>query len=244
MAKKIFLLSFFFLFFVLIKNSFAGTVKTFNYRTDKIYTVYCRPGFSTDFKFKSKIIAFALGDTVRWVAQPVINNLFVKPIQKHLETSLSIITQNKTYEFTLSSQKNSFYQLVNFRQPEKLATVLANKLELNLKKKHQIFNTGVKKLTPQEISKIKFGYTVSGNKSIRPLQVFSFNGFVYIYMPKKLQSMPAFFVMSAGHLDLINYIVRGRYIIVERLFTKGALKLENKEAFIYKKQHNSGGFKW
>ena len=63
-------------------------------------------------------------------------------------------------------------------------------------------------------------------------------------MPKKLQSMPAFFIMNQGKLDLVNYIVRGRYIVVERLFKKGALKLGNKEAFIYKKSKNNGGFNW
>jgi hypothetical protein len=40
---------------------------------------------------------------------------------------------------------------------------------------------------------------------------------------------------------MVNYIVRGRYIIVERLFKKGALKLGNKEAFIYEKNKNTGG---
>jgi type IV secretory pathway VirB9-like protein len=244
MAKRIFLLSFLFLFFITVKVFAAGTVKTLNYRPDKIYTVNCKPGFATDFKFKSKILAFALGDQVRWIAQPVLNNLFVKPIEKHLETSLSVITQKRSYQFIVSSQNpDAFEQLVTFRRAGKLATVLANKIELKLKKKHQVFNTGIKKLTPTEISKIKFGYIVSGSRSIRPLQVFSFNGFVYIYMPKKLQSMPAFFIMSNGHLDLINYVVRGRYMIVERLFKKGALKLGKKESFIYKKTKNSG-FNW
>jgi type IV secretion system protein VirB9 len=119
--------------------------------------------------------------------------------------------------------------------------VLAKNLEKEIKKKNEVFNTRAKKLTPSEIAKVKFNYVISGNRSIRPIQVFRFNGFVYLYMPKKLQSMPAFFIMAGGRLDMVNYIVRGRYIIVERLFKKGALKLGNKEAFIYEKNKNTGG---
>ena len=227
------------------KSVFAfGAVKKFNFNPGKIFTIYARPYFSTDIKFKSKVLAFALGDTVRWMAQPVLNNLFIKPTERHLETSLSVITQNHTYEFYLSSQKIIFYQLVEFRHPKKLATVLAANLEKKIKEKNKVFNTGVKKLTPAEISKIRFNYLISGNKSISPLQAFRFNGFVYLFMPRKLQSMPAFFILSGGHLDLVNYIVRGRYIIIERLFKKGALKLGDKESFIYKKNKNNGGFGW
>lgn len=222
----------------------AGRVKIFNYETSKIFKVYAHPYFSTDLKFKSKVLAFALGDTVRWMAQPVLNNLFVKPTEKHLETSLSVITQNHDYTFLLSSQNPNFYQLVEFRHPKKLAVVLANRLQKKIKEKNKIFSTGVKKFTPAEISKIRFNYIISGNKSIRPIQVFNFNGFVYLFMPKKMQSMPAFFIYSAGKLDLVNYIVRGRYIIVERLFKKGALKLGNKEAFIYLKNKKNKGWSW
>jgi type IV secretion system protein VirB9 len=242
--KKI-VLSVFLVVLFLAKGAYAsGMVKVFNYRPNKIFKVYSRPYFSTDLKFKTKILAYSLGDTVRWLAQPVMNNLFVKPVQKHLETSLSVITQNHTYEFLLSSQNPNFYQLVEFRHPTKLAFVLSKNLEKKIKRKKEVFNTGAKKLTPEEISKIKFNYVISGSKSIRPLQVFRFHGFVYLFMPKKLQSMPAFFIMNQGKLDLVNYIVRGRYIVVERLFKKGALKLGNKEAFIYKKSKNNGGFNW
>ena len=219
----------------------SGSVKIFNYSKNKIFKVYAHPYFSTDFQFKSKVLAYSLGDSVRWRVQPVLNNLFVKPTQRHLETSLSIVTQDRTYEFLLSSQSTDFYQLVKFRHPKAVAVVLANNLEKKIRRENKVFNTGLKKLTPSEIAKIKFDYVISGNRSIRPVQVFRFHGFVYLFMPKKLQSMPAFFIMSGGHLDLVNYIVRGRYIIVERLFKKGALKLGNKEAFIYEKNKNTGG---
>jgi type IV secretion system protein VirB9 len=242
--KKIVIFTLLSFLFLIPKAYASGSVKVFNYKPDKIFKIYSKPYFSTDFKFKTKILAYSLGDTVRWLAQPVMNNLFVKPIEKHLETSLSVITQNHTYEFLLSSQNPNFYQLVEFRHPKKIAFVLAKNLEKKIKKRRQVFDTGVKKLTPEEISKIKFDYIISGNKSIRPVQVFRFHGFVYLFMPKKLQSMPAFFIMNGGKLDLVNYIVRGRYIVVERLFDKGALKLGNKEAFIYKKSKNNGGFNW
>ena len=244
MRKKIFLGVFLMFLFLTPEVYASGQVKVFNYSPDKIFKVYSKPYFGTDLKFKTKILAFALGDTVRWLAQPALNNLFVKPTQRHLETSLSVVTQNHTYEFLLSSQSLNLYQLVEFRHPTKMAFVLAKNLEKEIKKRNKVFDTGVKKLSPGEISKIRFNYIISGNRSIRPLQVFRFHGFVYLFMPKKLQSMPAFFIMSAGHLDLVNYIVRGRYVIVERLFKKGALKLGNKEAFIYQKSKNSGGFGW
>lgn len=221
-------------------RALAETVAHFKYNSNKIYKVYCRPGFLTDIQVKSGIEAFVLGDTVRWISAKVGTNIFVKPAENHIATSATLITQNRTYQFMLVASKSKYYQLVKFALPANMVLFKAKRETTKVARTGNIKN---KRLLAQVLNKMNFNFISSGNKSLKPVQVFAYNGFTYLQMPKKLQSEPVFFIVRNGRLELVNYVVRGKYIIVERLFNKGVLKLGKKEAFIYIKTGNSN-YKW
>ncbi len=226
--KKILIILLFIFLFILPKMSYAGDVAHFMYNPDKIYKIYCRPGFLTDIEAGSPVEAFVLGDTVRWMSAKVGTNIFVKPVLNHISTSATLITGKQTYQFQLISSKTKYYQLVKFSLPADMVMFKKPKTTFTVAKHAQN-----KRLLVKTLDKMNFNFTVSGNKTLRPVQVFAYNGFTYLEMQKKLQSEPVFFIVRDGQLALVNYVVRGRYIIIERRFKKGALKLGNKEAFIY-----------
>ena len=227
---KKYLLIFIFVFCIIPGRAFAaGHVAHFMYNPDKIYKIYCRPGFLTDIEAGGKIEAFVLGDTVRWMSAKVGTDIFIKPVLNHISTSATLITGKQTYQFQLISSKTKYYQLVKFSLPANMVMFKSKPKTTFTVAKH----ARNKRLLVKALNKMNFNFTVSGNKSLKPVQVFAYNGFTYIEMQKKLQSEPVFFIVRNGQLALVNYVVRGRYIIVERRFKRGALKLGKKEAFIY-----------
>ena len=227
--KKYLLIISIFVFCIIPGRAFAGAVAHFMYNPDKIYKIYCRPGFLTDIEAGSPIKAFVLGDTVRWMSAKVGANIFVKPVLSHISTSATLITAKEIYQFQLVSSKTKYYQLVKFSLTADMVMFKSKPKTTFTVAKH----AKSKRLLVKVLNKMNFKFTVSGNKSLRPVQVFAYNGFTYLKMRKKLQSEPVFFIVRNGTLALVNYMVRGRYIIVERRFKKGALKLGKKEAFIY-----------
>ena len=234
---KKYLLILIFVFCIIPGRAFAiGHVAHFMYNSNKIYKIYCRPGFLTDLEVKSPIEAFVLGDTVRWMSAKVGTNIFVKPVLNHISTSATLIAGRQTYQFQLVSSKTKYYQLVKFSLPADMVMFKKPKTTFTVAK-----HTQNKRLLVKTLDKMNFNFTVSGDKSLKPVQVFAYNGFTYLEMQKKLQSEPVFFIVRNGQLALVNYVVRGRYIIVERRFKKGALKLGNKEAFIYLGSARSAG---
>lgn len=214
-------------------------VARFVYSPVRIYRVYAKNNFLTDIQFRSKIQTVATGAAkFQWLTQTAGNNLFLKPLVRSTETSMTVITQRHTYQFFLLSSPSRFEQLITFRDPEEQLI----KQEIILKKKlHQKnIQFDIPKSRLMNTKNINFDYVVSGSKSLRPIEVFTFKGFTYLLMPNHLQSLPALFVVRHnGRLALVNYKVSGRYIIIERTFAKAALKLGHKEVFIYKKI-NSG----
>ena len=74
-----------------------------------------------------------------------------------------------------------------------------------------------------------FGYEVSGDRTPwRPVQVFDDGTHVYLQMPASMRATeaPALFVESPeGERALVNYRVRGRYYVVDKLFARAALVL-------------------
>lgn len=80
--------------------------------------------------------------------------------------------------------------------------------------------------TPAPLAKLNFAYTVSGpNVPWKPVQSFDDGERVYIEMPQTLMASdaPTLMVNSDGADALVNYQVKGRYYIVDRLFKQAVL---------------------
>jgi type IV secretion system protein VirB9 len=69
-------------------------------------------------------------------------------------------------------------------------------------------------------------YRIDGDKpDWRPLSAFDDGKQVYIEMPDNLIEAPPLSVIGDDGLEAVNYRIRGRYYIVDRLFKKAELRL-------------------
>ena len=69
-------------------------------------------------------------------------------------------------------------------------------------------------------------YRIDGDKpDWRPLSAFDDGKQVYIEMPDNLIEAPPLSVIGDEGLEAVNYRIRGKYYIVDRLFKKAELRL-------------------
>ena len=79
------------------------------------------------------------------------------------------------------------------------------------------------------IEDLNFRYQIDGDEPHwRPSQAFDDGRKVYIQFPARLdqgEAPPLFVVGETGDIQLVNYRVKGRYYIVDRLFARAELRL-------------------
>ena len=86
------------------------------------------------------------------------------------------------------------------------------------------------------VERLHFNYAISGDRpGWRPLRAFDDGERTYVEFPPSLDQgdAPPLFVTSPdGEAELVNYRVRGRYYIVDRLFDRAELRLGEKKQVI------------
>jgi type IV secretion system protein VirB9 len=96
----------------------------FEYDADNTYLLLARPKSVTHIEFgrDEQIVTLAGGDTKNWELTPTQNRRshFVKPVYDQLETSMTVITDKRSYQFVLRSTGPGakWYQRVTWRYGE------------------------------------------------------------------------------------------------------------------------------
>lgn len=84
---------------------------------------------------------------------------------------------------------------------------------------------------------LDYKYTISTNKyDFAPQQVFNDATKTYIQLKENLQEMPSLYLKDGNNLLLVNYRVKGNFLVVDRLFNEGELRIGNKKVIIKKKK--------
>jgi P-type conjugative transfer protein VirB9 len=187
-----------------------------------------------------------VGDSIQWRVSGGPRNIYVKPIREGIETSLTIVTNKRTYQIQLISgdkQTSSVYQKVSFDYPEKEAEIkLRSDTEAADLKTEE---TRLKKqvLAPAiDPASLNFNYEIVGEAPFKPQSVYTNGVFTYIRLPS-IQDMPAVFLLDeANQPSLINYKTSDNMIIVERVASKLLLKIGTSEIRIQKRETKSNGF--
>lgn len=221
----------------------------FEYDADNTFMVLTKPKAVTHMEFgqDEKIVTVAAGDTKNWEVNPTANrrHLFVKPTFEGIETSLTVITDKRSYQFVLRSTGPGakWYQRVTWRYGQTMlmdlkaseeadAAVARNETEKAAEQQGATLASGVK---PEDL---RFDYEVTGDAPFRPTSVFDDGKFTWIRMPDKLNELPALFAALEGdQLAIVNYVIKGDYILAQRLMDTGVLRLGKQEVrFSRKKQ--------
>lgn len=154
----------------------------------------------------------------RRVKLPVDGRVLVKPKVASITTNLIILTSRHTYHLTLKSS-GKYMPRIAFYYPKEIITAEANR-------KSELERKAREAATPAPLAKLNFAYTVSGpDVPWKPVQTFDDGERVYIEMPQTLMASdaPTLMVNADGAEALVNYQVKGRYYIVDRLFKQAVL---------------------
>lgn len=163
--------------------------------------------FMLEFAEDEKIETVSIGDSLAWQATPNrhSNVLFIKPIAPNGNTNLTVLTDQRRYAFELRVEPPHagvpvlYIARMVYPQPVQAVPATAPPLP---EAPPVMANTS---------------YVITGSAALRPSKIFDDGQMTYFQWPQN-SAVPAIFAVEAdGSESLVNYVVRGPYIVVEQV---------------------------
>jgi type IV secretion system protein VirB9 len=223
----------------------------YTYSPDVIFRVLSVPGLTTHLELgedEGVKETPAIGDSAQWMVTGGPRHLFIKPLRFDLETSLTVVTNKRVYQFQLLSGKTSaaqVFQKVSFHYPDR-------EMEVKLRKETEtaVVEAEQTRLSDQVVAAnldpaaLDFGYDIAGDAPFKPSAVYTNGKFTFLAMPNTQDSPAIFLLDEADNPSLINYQVKGNVIVVERMAARLLLKLGKAEVKVVKRGHGDKKWKW
>ena len=218
------------------RAGYLNAVQLWPWSEGALYQVYTAPGQVTDIALQpgERLTGsgpVASGDTVRWVIGDTESgsgpsrrvHILVKPTRAGLATNLVINTDRRTYHVELRSADRTYMASVSWTYPADELIALRRSAEAA--DAEQPVATG----TLDTLANLSFRYRIEGDRPRwRPVRAFDDGRQVYVEFPAGIaqgEMPPLWVVGSDGGAELVNYRVRGRYMVVDRLFAAAELRL-------------------
>ena len=217
-----------------VRNGFINSMQVYPFVDGALYQVYASPGQITDIALQpgEQLVGsgpVAAGDTVRWIigdtesgaANAKQVHILVKPTRPELMSNLVINTDRRTYHMELRATEKTYMASVSWQYPQD--QLIALRRQNAEAQAAQPVATGV------DLAQVNFRYEVTGDSAPwRPLRAFDDGKQVFVEFPRGIgqgEMPPLFVVGPEGETsELVNYRVRGNYMIVDRLFAAAELR--------------------
>jgi len=218
------------------RAGYINAVQVWPWSEGALYQVYTAPGQVTDIALQpgERLTGsgpVAAGDTTRWVIGDTESgsgpgrrvHILVKPRRAGLTTNLVINTERRTYHIELRSAERTYMASVSWTYPQDELIALRRSAELA--EAGQPVAIG----TLDTLAALNFRYRIEGDRPPwRPVRAFDDGRQVFVEFPAGIaqgEMPPLWVVGEGGTAELVNYRVRGRYIVVDRLFAAAELRL-------------------
>jgi len=216
-------------------QAFVNAVQVYPFSDGTIYHVYTAPGAVSDIALQpgENLIAVAAGDTVRWVIGDTTSgagadkrtHILVKPFASGLATNLVITTDRRSYHLQLTATARTAMAALSWTYP-------ADQL-IALRRAAEQAAAAAPVSEGLTVDNLHFNYAVSGDQPAwRPLRAFDDGRQTFIEFPASIavgEAPPLFVVGPTGEAELVNYRVRGRFYVVDRIFDVAELRLGTKK---------------
>ncbi|AKR57848.1 MULTISPECIES: P-type conjugative transfer protein TrbG [Alphaproteobacteria] len=217
-----------------VRNGFINSMQVYPFVDGALYQVYASPGQITDIALQpgEQLVGsgpVAAGDTVRWIIGDTESgvgaakqvHILVKPTRAELMTNLVINTDRRTYHMELRATPSTYMASVSWQYPQD--QLIALRRQNSQAEAAQPVSGGI------DLARVNFRYEVTGDRAPwRPLRAFDDGKQVFIEFPRGIGQgeMPPLFVVGpeGDTSELVNYRVRGNYMIVDRLFAAAELR--------------------
>lgn len=208
-----------------------GRFKSLLYHTNGVYYYegyYMNPTY-IEFSSKEKINTIYSPKADAWSIKATKNRLFLTPVGEDADTTMTVMTNTRTYFFELHARQPSgpfdpdLTFFVKFRYPSGSDKKDSSSSSGN---DGSIIQYSVVKgpdLTKAE--NYNFNYTVSGDYMITPIKVFDDGQFTYFEFRDKNGIIPAIFsVDDNGFENTINFRIINQYLAVEGVYSVYTLR--------------------
>lgn len=217
-----------------VREGFLNAIQLYPWAEGALYQLYAAPGQVTDIALQEgeQLVGpgpVAAGDTVRWIIGDTVSgtgagqrvHILIKPTRTGLVTNLVINTDRRTYHLELRSTPETYMASVSWTYPQDALIALAGRNREAALAAPVVSNI--------DIDALNFGYRIEGDRPAwRPLRAFDDGRQVFIELPASIgqSDLPPLFIAGAkGDGELVNYRMRGRYLVVDRLFAGAELRL-------------------
>lgn len=227
------------------REGFVDSVQVYPWTEGGVYRLYTAPGHITDIALQpgEALTAVAAGDTVRWIVGDTTSgsgpsrqvHILLKPSAPGLSTNLVITTDRRIYRLQAEATQRTAMAAVSWTYPGNALLALSgsdgrgDNLAIGAAGEPALFD---------------FGYVLKGDKpSWRPVRVFNDGRQVFIEFPPGFardQAPPLFARSRDGETELLNYRVRGRFYVVDRLFEAAELRLGGKKQQMVRIERRKG----
>ncbi len=212
-------------------QGFVNAVQVFPFSDGTIYQVYTAPGAVTDIALQpsENLVAVAAGDTVRWVIGDTTSgtgadkrtHILVKPFTSGLATNLVVTTDRRSYHLQLTATSRTAMAALSWTYP-------ADQL-IALRRAADQAAAAAPVSEGLAVDSLHFNYAISGDAPAwRPLRAFDDGRQTFVEFPASIavgDAPPLFVVGPTGEAELVNYRVRGRFYVVDRIFDAAELRL-------------------
>ena len=217
-------------------QAFVNAVQIYPFSDGAIYQIYTAPGAVTDIALQAgeTLIAVAAGDTARWVIGDTTSgtgiekrtHILVKPFASGLATNLVVTTDRRSYHLQLTATSRTAMAALSWTYPVDALIALR-------KANEQVAATAAPVAEGLAVDNLHFNYAISGDTpDWRPLRAFDDGRQTFVEFPASItvaEAPPLFIVGPTGEAELVNYRVRGRFYVVDRIFDAAELRLGTKK---------------
>ncbi|MGQ3049251.1 MAG: P-type conjugative transfer protein TrbG [Niveispirillum sp.] len=228
------------------RYGYVNAIQVYPYTEGALYRLYAAPERVSDIALQpgEGVVAVSAGDTVRWIIGDTSSgagasqrvHVLVKPVAAGLTTNLVITTDRRAYHLLLESTEQTAMAALSWTYPQD--QLLALQRRNNQAEAVQPVASGL------SLDELHFRYALSGDDPPwRPLRAFDDGSKVYIEFPSRLdqgEAPPLFVIGPLGEAQLVNYRVRGRHYIVDRLFAAAELRLGNEPQQVVRIERTDG----
>ena len=183
-------------------------IQTIPYNPDQVALLRGTLGyqFMLEFDPAEKIETVSIGDALGWQVTPnrKSNVLFLKPVSRSA-TNLTVLTNLRRYAFEL--------QVV----PENADVPILYIARMVYPQPAQIAAASPQPAPDQPPRVANSAYSMTGSKRERPDRIFDDGRMTYFEWPAT-DALPAIFAVSDdGSESLVNYFIRGPYVVVDQI---------------------------
>lgn len=213
-------------------TDFNNSIAVYDFVPNMIYEIITSPGKITDFQLKpgeqisgtpfvtdSTNWKFTMGTSVE--SGQTIQHLFISPLQVGLDTTMIVLTNQRTYRFRMASFENQYMTGLSFRYPVQLSdgTYVSENFE---KYMADTFLTGAYSV---DLTKVDYSYRVEvakGKPTWSPVTVYSDDTKTYMQLPVSIansDSMPSVYLVKNGQENLVNYRIIGNIYQIDNVIS-------------------------